>query len=90
LIDIAGQRLSDLARLSARCSGLLIRSRSRWPVCSLALRSCLRNDAIVLELPRDLAPLASERLANRVRALGKLLDREAVIQVGSAAKRTAA
>ena len=90
LIDIAGQRLSDLARLS----GALF--RIAYPI-TVAMAGVLprtplvlRNDAIVLELPRDLAPLASERLANRVRALGKLLDREAVIQVGSAAKRTAA
>ena len=41
-----------------------------------------RKGRIVLELPGEFAPLASERLLNRVRALGKLLDCEAVIQAG--------
>lgn len=36
-----------------------------------------RKKAVVLELPPDLAPLASERLANRLKQLGKLIGRDA-------------
>jgi exopolyphosphatase/guanosine-5'-triphosphate,3'-diphosphate pyrophosphatase len=80
LIGLAGQRLADLARLSAALF------RIAYPITA-AMAGVLprapltfRNGRIVLELPADLAPLASERLANRVRALGKLLGCETAIQ----------
>lgn len=82
LVGLAGQRLADFARLSAALfrvaypitaamSGVLPRTPLR-----------VRDGRIVLTLPPDLAPLASERLANRVRALGRLLNLESAIRAG--------
>jgi exopolyphosphatase/guanosine-5'-triphosphate,3'-diphosphate pyrophosphatase len=82
LMGLAGQRLAELAKLS----GALF--RIAYPI-TVAMAGVLprtplvcREGRIVLELPGEFAPLASERLLNRVRALGKLLDCEAVIQAG--------
>ena len=41
----------------------------------------MRNGAIVLELPRDLAALASDRLTARLKQLARLLDVEARVEV---------
>ncbi|NNM73333.1 Ppx/GppA family phosphatase [Enterovirga aerilata] len=82
LMALAGQRLAELAKLSAALF------RIAYPI-TVAMAGILprapltcRGGRIVLELPGELAPLASERLANRMRALGKLLDAETVIQAG--------
>ncbi|MDB5512018.1 MAG: hypothetical protein JWR08_1501 [Enterovirga sp.] len=74
LLRLAGQRLNDMARLLA---ALL---RIAFPI-SVAMGGVLprtplrlRNGVIQLKLPSELADLASERLENRMRALGRLLD----------------
>ena len=80
---LAGQRLVAMARL---LSALL---RVAYPV-SIAMagvlpRAPLEQDqgrGIVLRLPGDLAPLASERLESRLKSLGRLLDRETRVEVG--------
>lgn len=81
---LAEGRLLDLARLLA---ALL---RIAYPV-SIAMHGVLPRtplraegpDRIVLRLPGDLTPLASERLENRLRALGRLLGRTTSIELGS-------
>jgi exopolyphosphatase/guanosine-5'-triphosphate,3'-diphosphate pyrophosphatase len=40
-----------------------------------------RGSQVVLQLPARLEPLANERLAGRMRGLGKLLNMEAVIEI---------
>ena len=81
LREIAGEHLFYRARLLA---GLM---RVAYPI-SVAMAGVLpktplvmRGGAIVLELPRDLAALASERLMNRMRHLARLLDVEARVEV---------
>jgi exopolyphosphatase / guanosine-5'-triphosphate,3'-diphosphate pyrophosphatase len=81
LREIAGEHLFHRARLLA---GLM---RVAYPV-SVAMAGVLprvplvmRNGAIVLELPRDLAALASDRLTARLRQLARLLDVEARVEV---------
>lgn len=80
---LATPRLLAMARLLA---GLL---RIAYPV-SVAMPGLLRatplgseNGRLVLRLPPDLAPLASERLENRLNALGRLIDRDARIEIGA-------
>jgi len=41
----------------------------------------VRKKELVLELPADLAALASDRIANRMKALGKLIGREPKVVV---------
>ena len=41
----------------------------------------MRSGAIVLELPRELAALASDRLTARLKQLARLLDVEARVEV---------
>ena len=41
----------------------------------------MRNGTIVLELPRELAALASDRLTARLKQLARLLDVEARVDV---------
>ncbi len=79
LMKLAGPRLVFLARLLA---ALL---RVAFPI-TVAMAGILprtpiglKDGRISLSLPPDLAPLASERLANRIKALGKLLDRDSGI-----------
>jgi exopolyphosphatase/guanosine-5'-triphosphate,3'-diphosphate pyrophosphatase len=36
---------------------------------------------LTLKMPEDFAPLANERLANRLRALAKLIGRESEIRI---------
>jgi exopolyphosphatase/guanosine-5'-triphosphate,3'-diphosphate pyrophosphatase len=43
----------------------------------------VRKKELVLELPADLAALASERIANRMKALGKLIGREPKVIVAA-------
>ena len=82
LLGLAGQRLAELAKLAAALF------RIAYPI-TVAMAGVLprapllcQDGAIVLELPGELAPLASERLLNRMRALGKLLNCEAVVRAG--------
>lgn len=82
LKSLATPRLIDLARILA---GAL---RVAYPI-SVAMEGILprtalfaRGDRIVLGLPEDMGPLAGERLMGRMRQLGKLLGREARIQIG--------
>jgi exopolyphosphatase / guanosine-5'-triphosphate,3'-diphosphate pyrophosphatase len=81
LREIAGEHLFHRARLLA---GLM---RVAYPV-SVAMAGVLprvplvmRSGAIVLELPRELAALASDRLTARLKQLARLLDVEARVEV---------
>jgi exopolyphosphatase/guanosine-5'-triphosphate,3'-diphosphate pyrophosphatase len=81
LREIAGEHLFHRARLLA---GLM---RVAYPV-SVAMAGVLprvplvmRGGAIVLELPRDLQGLASDRLTARLKQLARLLDVEARVEV---------
>jgi exopolyphosphatase/guanosine-5'-triphosphate,3'-diphosphate pyrophosphatase len=79
---IAGPRLVSLARLF----GALL--RVAFPITAAMSgvigRTPLRvaGSGLVLLLPPDLAPLASERLLKRVNSLAKILDLEAAIEIG--------
>jgi exopolyphosphatase/guanosine-5'-triphosphate,3'-diphosphate pyrophosphatase len=81
LRQIAGEHLFRRARLLAALM------RVAYPV-SVAMAGVLprvpltmRGGAIVLELPRDLAALASERLTNRLKQLGRVMEAEARVEV---------
>ncbi len=81
LRDVAGPRLYERARLLAAMM------RVAYPV-SVAMEGILprtplfaRGGEIVLQLPKDMEALASERLMNRMHQLAKLLGIEAVIEV---------
>jgi exopolyphosphatase / guanosine-5'-triphosphate,3'-diphosphate pyrophosphatase len=81
LRDIAGPRLFERARLLA---GLM---RVAYPV-SVAMQGVLprvplvaRDGHLVLKLPGDLAALASERLMNRLRQLGRLTNLEPRVEL---------
>jgi exopolyphosphatase/guanosine-5'-triphosphate,3'-diphosphate pyrophosphatase len=82
LIKLAGERLTALARLSAAlfriAYPMTVAMAGILPRTPLALR----DGRVLLTLPRELAPLASERLAHRLKALGKLLDCETEISIG--------
>jgi exopolyphosphatase/guanosine-5'-triphosphate,3'-diphosphate pyrophosphatase len=90
-LDKAASRMRDLAgpRLVERARLLAALMRIADPV-SVAMAGILprtpllvRDGRIVLELPADKAPLASERLLNRMRQLGKLMSLGAQIEVMS-------
>lgn len=78
---LAGPRLLERARLLAAMM------RVAYPV-SVAMGGILpkapliaRGNQVVLQLPRQMEALANERLAGRVRALGKLLNMEPGIEI---------
>ena len=80
--SLATPRLLNLARLLA---ALL---RVAYPI-TIAMAGVLprtpltsTNARIVLTLPVELAALASERLENRLKALGRVIDQNALIEVG--------
>lgn len=82
LATLATPRLLGLARLLA---ALL---RVAYPI-SIAMGGVLPRtpifalgNEIVLRLPPDLSSLASERLENRIKALGRLVERDVRIEVG--------
>jgi exopolyphosphatase/guanosine-5'-triphosphate,3'-diphosphate pyrophosphatase len=81
--ELAGMRLLPLARLL----GALL--RVAFPITAAMggvigrTPLLVAGQRLVLTLPADLAPLASERLMNRVRALAKIIDREAAIEIGA-------
>ena len=81
LTRLAGPRLTTLARL---CAALF---RVAYPITAamtgILSRTPLKAERgqLVLDLPADLADLASERLAGRVRALGKLIDRDVSVRI---------
>ncbi|ACL60384.1 Ppx/GppA phosphatase [Methylobacterium nodulans ORS 2060] len=82
LRQLAGGRLFELARL------LGATLRVAFPI-SVAMEGVLprtplllRDGALVLHLPEDLRALASDRVANRLRGLARLLGVEARIAVG--------
>ncbi|WP_298965529.1 exopolyphosphatase [uncultured Methylobacterium sp.] len=82
LRQLAGPRLFEQARLL----GALL--RVAFPV-SVAMEGVLprtpltvSDGAVVLHLPEDLRALASDRLSNRLRGLGRLMGREGRISVG--------
>lgn len=85
ITELATQRLLTLARLL----GALL--RVAYPI-SIAMAGVLprtplaaANGRVVLTLPPDLAGMASERLDTRLRALGRLIDRDTTLAVvGSA------
>jgi exopolyphosphatase / guanosine-5'-triphosphate,3'-diphosphate pyrophosphatase len=90
-LDKAASRMRDLAgpHLVERARLLAALMRIADPV-SVAMAGILprtpllvRDGRIVLELPADKAPLASERLLNRMRQLGKLMSLGAQIEVMS-------
>lgn len=81
LRQLAGPRLFEQARLL----GAVL--RVAFPV-SVAMEGILprtplamRDGAVVLTLPQDLRDLASDRLSNRLRGLGRLLGVEARIEI---------
>jgi exopolyphosphatase/guanosine-5'-triphosphate,3'-diphosphate pyrophosphatase len=87
--DKVGSRIKTLAgtRLMERARLLAALMRIAYPV-SVAMEGILpqtalvaRGGQVVLQLPRHMEALASERLNNRVRALGKLLNMEPVIEI---------
>jgi exopolyphosphatase/guanosine-5'-triphosphate,3'-diphosphate pyrophosphatase len=78
---IAGEHLFRRARLLAALM------RVAYPV-SVAMAGVLprvplvmRSGAIVLHLPRELEALASDRLANRLKQLGRVMEAEARVEV---------
>jgi exopolyphosphatase / guanosine-5'-triphosphate,3'-diphosphate pyrophosphatase len=78
---VAGPRLFERARLL----GALM--RVAYPV-SVAMEGVLprtplfvRDGVLVLQLPRDMGPLASERLLNRMRQLSRLVGIDARIEI---------
>jgi exopolyphosphatase/guanosine-5'-triphosphate,3'-diphosphate pyrophosphatase len=78
---LAGPRLLERARLLAALM------RVAYPV-SVAMEGVLpqapllaRGNQVVLQLPEHMEPLANERLSSRLRALGKLLNMEPVIEI---------
>jgi exopolyphosphatase / guanosine-5'-triphosphate,3'-diphosphate pyrophosphatase len=81
LRQLAGSHLFERARLLAALM------RVAYPV-SVAMSEVLprvplfvRNGTIVLQLPRDLAALASDRLTNRLKQLSKVIGLEAVVEI---------
>jgi exopolyphosphatase/guanosine-5'-triphosphate,3'-diphosphate pyrophosphatase len=88
-VDKASPRLKALAgpRLIERARLLGALMRVAYPV-SVAMEGVLpkaplfaSGNAVVLQLPNSLAPLASERLMGRMKALGKLLNLEPRIEL---------
>ncbi|MGY2049292.1 exopolyphosphatase [Methylobacterium sp. JK268] len=82
LRQLAGGRLFELARLLGTAL------RVAFPI-SVAMEGVLprtplllRDGALVLHLPAELRALASDRLSNRLRGLGRLIGVEARIAVG--------
>ena len=78
---VAGEHLFRRARLLAALM------RVAYPV-SVAMAGVLprvplvmRGGAVVLQLPGDLAGLASDRLANRLKQLGRVMEAEAKVEV---------
>jgi exopolyphosphatase/guanosine-5'-triphosphate,3'-diphosphate pyrophosphatase len=76
----AAELTSPRTLMLARLLGALL--RVAYPV-SIAMAGVLprtplilRDGKLVLELPPDLAAMASERLDNRLRALGRLIERD--------------
>lgn len=83
IASLASARLLMLSRL---LGGLL---RVAYPI-SIAMAGVLprtpltvANGRVVLKLPADLAAMASERLDNRLRSLGRTLERETVVQAAA-------
>jgi exopolyphosphatase / guanosine-5'-triphosphate,3'-diphosphate pyrophosphatase len=81
LTALAGSRLVERARLL----GALM--RVAYPI-SVAMEGILpqtpllaRGGTVVLQLPRRMAPLANERLVNRLRPLGRLVNMEPRIEI---------
>ena len=96
-LDQASSRMRDLAgpRLVERARLLAALMRIAYPI-SAAMAGILprtplfvRDRRIVLELPADKGPLASERLLNRMRQLAKLISLEAQIEILSSAPASA-
>jgi exopolyphosphatase / guanosine-5'-triphosphate,3'-diphosphate pyrophosphatase len=78
---LAGPRLIERARLLAALM------RIAYPV-SVAMEGVLpqaplmaRGSQVVLQLPSHMGPLANERLTGRLRALGKLLNMDPVVEI---------
>ncbi len=87
--DKVGSRIKALAgpRLMERARLLAALMRIAYPV-SVAMEGILpqaplqaRDGRVVLRLPSRMEPLANERLTGRLRALGRLLNMEPVIEV---------
>lgn len=76
---LAGPRLVTRARILAGC--LRVAYAITVACAGVLPRTPLGvvEGRLVLRLPPDLAPLASERLSGRLRALGKLVERESAI-----------
>jgi exopolyphosphatase/guanosine-5'-triphosphate,3'-diphosphate pyrophosphatase len=88
-LDNISPRLRNLAgpHLVARARLLSALMRVAYPI-SVAMEGVLpraplaaRDGQIILHLPADMAALANERLIQRMRQLGKLVDREPHIEV---------
>jgi exopolyphosphatase/guanosine-5'-triphosphate,3'-diphosphate pyrophosphatase len=75
-------RLLDRARLVAGAMRVAyLVSAGMADVLPRTPMACAKN-RLVLMLPSDLAGLASDRLTNRMKQLGRLIGREAVVVTG--------
>ena len=79
---LASTRLLTLARLLAALLRVAYPLSITVPGVLARTPLGLADNRLVLRLPPDLGPLASERLESRLKALGRMLDREAAVVVG--------
>lgn len=79
---LVSSRLLDRARLVAGAMRVAyLVSAAMADVLPRTPMACVKN-RLALTLPHDLAGLASDRLTNRLKQLGRLIGREAVVVVG--------
>jgi exopolyphosphatase/guanosine-5'-triphosphate,3'-diphosphate pyrophosphatase len=75
-------RLFVRARLLGAAMRLAYVLAASMPGILPRTRLAVRRNALYLTLPADFADLASDRVANRIRALGKLLGMEGEVETG--------
>jgi exopolyphosphatase/guanosine-5'-triphosphate,3'-diphosphate pyrophosphatase len=79
---LLSSRLLDRARLLAGATRIAyLISAGMADVLPRTPMVCVKN-RLVLTLPNDLANLSSDRLTNRLKQLGRLIGREAIVVVG--------
>ncbi len=80
--SLVSSRLLERARLLAGAMRVAyLVSAAMADVLPRTPMVCVKN-RLMLSLPSDLADLASDRLTNRLKQLGRLLGREAVVTAG--------
>ena len=81
LRGLVSARLLDRARLLGAAMRVAYQVSTAMPgVLARAPLTCTRSK-VVLRLPADLAPLASERLSGRLKQLARLIGRDPVVKV---------